>query len=204
MRIFASVGTGLEPFDRFVTALDEAVGVAGIPVEGVCQTGTSRRKSAVLANRAFVTRSEFSHLAASADVLICHAGVGAIRTALAARKVPCVMPRLRRHGEVLNDHQLDVVRELETRGLVRPFADARELARLLTQHCAELRHGAPPPIQTGTIPACLRQAIRGDASPRGAGRFSRILLRGLASAAPPLRALRLMARPDTTPVPVRE
>jgi UDP-N-acetylglucosamine transferase subunit ALG13 len=50
-------------------------------------------------------------------VVISHAGVGAALTALRAGKHPILMPRLATHHEHVDDHQLQVARELERRGL---------------------------------------------------------------------------------------
>lgn len=47
-----------------------------------------------------------------ADKIVSHAGVGTILCATRAGHVPVVMPRLRRHGETVDDHQLDLARAL--------------------------------------------------------------------------------------------
>lgn len=50
--------------------------------------------------------------------VICHAGVGTIMTVLANGTTPVVISRLARYGEHVDDHQLQIAREFQARGMV--------------------------------------------------------------------------------------
>jgi UDP-N-acetylglucosamine transferase subunit ALG13 len=63
----------------------------------------------------------------SADVVVAHAGVGTAITALSAGKCPVLLPRRKRHGEHVDDHQVDIARALGSRGLA-VVADADEVS----------------------------------------------------------------------------
>ncbi len=52
-----------------------------------------------------------------ADVVVAHSGTGAALTALDAGLCPVLVPRLAAHGEHVDDHQLQVAAELDSRGL---------------------------------------------------------------------------------------
>lgn len=52
-----------------------------------------------------------------ADVVIAHAGVGTALTAMLSGRSPILVPRLRTHGEHIDDHQLEIAAELGSRGL---------------------------------------------------------------------------------------
>lgn len=52
------------------------------------------------------------------DVVVTHAGVGSILTALRAGRRPIVLPRRAELGEVVDDHQVQLTAGLEERGLV--------------------------------------------------------------------------------------
>ena len=54
---------------------------------------------------------------AAADLVIAHAGVGSALTALDQGRAPVLLPRLHRFDEMVDDHQLMIAAELESRGL---------------------------------------------------------------------------------------
>ena len=86
---------------------------------------------------------------AAADVVIAHAGVGAALEALDGGRRPLLVPRLQRHGEHVDDHQLEVARELGARGL----ALVRAPEELSADALAEAARGGaaavldPPPLE---------------------------------------------------------
>jgi UDP-N-acetylglucosamine--N-acetylmuramyl-(pentapeptide) pyrophosphoryl-undecaprenol N-acetylglucosamine transferase len=85
----------------------------------------------------------------AADAVVVHAGVGAALEALDAGRRPLLVPRLRRFGEHVDDHQLQVARELERRDL----AMVRDAAALSAADLTEAAAGGvtvaadPPPLE---------------------------------------------------------
>lgn len=69
---------------------------------------------------------------ARAKSIVCHAGVGTIITALRAGHTPVVVPRQARHGEHVDDHQLDIATRFAERGLIRCVTSEIDLAPLFT------------------------------------------------------------------------
>jgi hypothetical protein len=108
LRVALSVGT-LFPFPRLVERL-----AAALPPDAervLWQTGDAG--SGVESTSPREVRSAFR----AADVVIAHAGVGAALEALDAGRRPLLVPRRRRFGEHVDDHQLQVAGELQRRGL---------------------------------------------------------------------------------------
>ena len=68
-----------------------------------------------------------------ADVMICHGGPGSIADAWARGLVPIVVPRLRRFGEVVDDHQVDFCRKLAGLGRIRLAQAPDALAEFLDE-----------------------------------------------------------------------
>ena len=61
---------------------------------------------------------------AEADLVIAHAGVGSALTALDQGRAPVLLPRLKEYGEMVDDHQLMIAAELQSRGpRHQPFPD---------------------------------------------------------------------------------
>lgn len=65
-----------------------------------------------------VPAAEMRQALAEADVVISHAGVGSALAAMQAGKRAVYVPRRRLHGEHVDDHQVEMARELEGRKLV--------------------------------------------------------------------------------------
>lgn len=63
-----------------------------------------------------------------ARVVVTHAGVGSIMVALAERLRPVVVPRLRRFGEAVDDHQLTFGQHFARAGLVTLVEDPELLS----------------------------------------------------------------------------
>jgi UDP-N-acetylglucosamine transferase subunit ALG13 len=110
--IFLTVGTSF-PFDRLVKAVDSVIDRALIEEEIFAQIGTGGFKPKHMKYVDMLNKEEFDICFRKASGLISHAGMGSITMALENNKPMLVMPRLRRHGEVVNDHQLDIVKKFE-------------------------------------------------------------------------------------------
>jgi beta-1,4-N-acetylglucosaminyltransferase len=111
--IFATVGSTQIPFARLIRALDRLPGEA-LSV----QHGPVPPPSAAAEMRDFMEFPEVVQRMEGADVVVCHAGAGSILCALRAGHTPVVVPRLKRYGETVDDHQLELARALAGEGRV--------------------------------------------------------------------------------------
>jgi len=98
-----------------------------------------------------------------ADLVISHAGVGSIMCALQAGHVPIVFPRLKRHGETVDDHQLELALALAERGTVLIATTPDEL-RVAVESAP--RRGARRTLHGEGLNAAVRAAIRGESGRR--------------------------------------
>ena len=113
--IFLTVGTQF-PFDRLVKAVDKAAGTNGFDEQIVAQIGESSYCPENFEAVTSVEKAIFDQYFSRADGIISHAGMGTITMALDHRKPLLVMPRLKKYGEVVNDHQLAIARKFEKLG----------------------------------------------------------------------------------------
>jgi UDP-N-acetylglucosamine transferase subunit ALG13 len=120
--ILVTIGTS-DPFDRLLAA------VARLPTgeEIVAQCGGSTVRPANARCVSFLGFDELNALVTSARIVITHAGAGSVLTALAAGRRPVVVPRLRRYGEAVDDHQVEFGRSLAVAGLVTMVEDPMDL-----------------------------------------------------------------------------
>lgn len=108
--IFATVGTQL-PFDRLLRALDTWAAMhPQVPV--IAQTGRSAATFRHLQTCAHLDQRAFADTFAAARVVVAHAGMGTILTALDLGKPLILMPRRADLGEHRNDHQRDTAAEM--------------------------------------------------------------------------------------------
>lgn len=126
------------------------------------QTGSTDTSGLDLEARERIPAAEMARAIRSADVVVAHAGTGIALMALENGKCPVLVPRRRRHGEHVDDHQLTIAMELSLRDLaVSRDADRLKLEDL--QHAAARRVvkvADPPPLQI--IPAPARATAGGS------------------------------------------
>jgi UDP-N-acetylglucosamine transferase subunit ALG13 len=124
--IFVTIGTS-EPFNRLLVAVERLEASE----EVVAQVGTSTHCPAGARCFDFLPFEQTLDYMRAARVVVCHAGVGSVLSALTVGRVPVVMPRLRRHGEAVDDHQLPFARRLSAEGLVVSVEDEGQLGEAL-------------------------------------------------------------------------
>lgn len=127
--IFVTVGSDL-PFDRLVKAVDGWAGAAGRH-DVFAQIGKTSYRPTHIAFENFLEPPEFQRRMSEARVVVAHAGMGTILTALQLEKPILVVPRRLDLREVRNDHQTATCRHLAARGLVRVALDEHELVAAL-------------------------------------------------------------------------
>lgn len=112
--ILVSTGTNGAAFDRLL----QAVPAEAIDEELVVQRGPSALAPSNANCVDYLAYDEYLDLVRRARVVITHAGVGSVLSALMEGKRPLVMPRRARFGEAVDDHQVEFARRLAERGLV--------------------------------------------------------------------------------------
>jgi UDP-N-acetylglucosamine transferase subunit ALG13 len=122
--IFVSVGTNEAPFDRLLRAVDR------LPEDEVvvAQCGSSSHRPSRASCVDFLPFDALVEHVRAADTVVTHAGAGSVIVALLNGKRPVVVPRLRRFGEAVDDHQLQFAEHLAERGLVTVVQDPDRLA----------------------------------------------------------------------------
>jgi UDP-N-acetylglucosamine transferase subunit ALG13 len=124
--IFVTVGTNEAPFCRLLGAVGEQAFNEAL----VVQHGPSPVHPPGAECFAFLPYPTLVEYAREARVVICHAGVGSVLVAIRAGKRPIVVPRLRRYGEAVDDHQVGFARRLHREGVVELAEDADRLSEL--------------------------------------------------------------------------
>lgn len=127
--IVVTVGTNEARFDRLLRAVAEL----DVDEPLFVQHGPSDVRPPNAECVDYLSFAELVERLRRARVVVTHAGVGSVVSALSAGKVPIVVPRLRRFGEAVDDHQVPFGRLLERQQLVRFVEDPARLAAAVAE-----------------------------------------------------------------------
>ncbi len=114
--IFATVGSQ-EPFDRLIRAVDEW-GRLHPRIDIFAQIGNSDFRPKHVDYTKFLEPAEFNRVMRAAKVIVAHAGMGSIISALELGKPIVVMPRHGALRETRNDHQVATAKRFGAQGRV--------------------------------------------------------------------------------------
>jgi UDP-N-acetylglucosamine transferase subunit ALG13 len=131
--IFVTVGTHERGFDRLVKAVDDLIGSGKIKEKVTIQTGYTEYIPKNCDSFKFTDYDNIVELCKKASIIISHGGVGSIITPLELGRPVIVVPRLKRFNEHTNDHQLQIVKELERQGKIIPVYDIKNLENALEE-----------------------------------------------------------------------
>lgn len=120
------------PFDRLVRVVDDwAARSPGVNLFG--QIGPAQYEPSQFAWTRFVEGSAFLDRMRRSSVIVAHAGMGTILTALEIGKPILLFPRRGELRETRNDHQVSTARQFANRPGVYVAFDEQELVERLNQ-----------------------------------------------------------------------
>ncbi len=124
--ILVTVGTHNQGFDRLIEPMDLLA--AQLDEQVVMQVGSSSYQPEHAKSFKFTSSAEMARLTDQARMLVMHAAAGSIILALKLSKPLVLVPRLKRYGEVMDDHQQQLAAALEARGqaasVIEPSVEA--------------------------------------------------------------------------------
>ncbi len=138
--IFVVVGTQ-EPFDRLIKIVDEWAVQSGYN-DIIAQVSNANYLPANFKHFDFLPTDKFDELFKKAEIIVGHAGMGTIISAMHYQKPIIVMPRLAKFREHRNDHQLATAKSFSQLGYVRSVYSKDELIVALNER--NLLKPAPP------------------------------------------------------------
>lgn len=146
------------PFDRLVSAVDRWAKERGRD-DVFAQIAESESPPSHVAHVRFLSPREYEERSAKATLLVAHAGMGTILTALELGKPIVVMPRRGDLAETRNDHQVATAKFFAERGSVRAVYSEIELIRVLD----DPETLDPPKAIAKHAPPALLESLRGFA-----------------------------------------
>jgi UDP-N-acetylglucosamine transferase subunit ALG13 len=126
--IFVTVGTQL-PFDRLIRLVENWAKKSGENV--IAQIGESEFESEIITCIEHLKPEEFTEYIKSCRLIVSHAGMGTILTALQFEKPLVIFPRRVEFKEHRNDHQLATFKSFRGKKGVYAVQTAEELNAVL-------------------------------------------------------------------------
>ena len=133
--IFVTVGTHEQPFDRLIQYIDGLKGEGTLSEEVVLQTGYSGYEPQFCQWNQFFPYSEMQAQIQEAHIIVTHGGPSSFIPALRLGKIPVVVPRQKKFGEHVNDHQVKFCKAVSKRdGNLIVVEEIDDLKRVLLEY----------------------------------------------------------------------
>lgn len=135
--IFVTVGTHEQPFNRLIQAVDELKSENVIPTEEqvFIQVGYSTYEPQYCEWTKLLPYKDMQQYIQEARIVITHGGPSSFLAPLQYGKIPIVVPRRMEHGEHVNNHQVDFVRNVaDYLGNIIVVENKTELAKAIRNY----------------------------------------------------------------------
>jgi UDP-N-acetylglucosamine transferase subunit ALG13 len=163
VRILVTVGTEL-PFDRLVSAVERWAVDAGVADSVLAQVGETEHPPSRIAWTRILEGPEFHDYFEQAELVVSHAGMGTVISALQLGRPLLVMPRLYSLGEHRNDHQMATAVRLAEQERADVAMDESELVERLEARDITPR-GPIGPWAEGALLDAVSRALRPSGEP---------------------------------------
>ena len=110
--IFVTVGTHEQQFDRLIKEVDRLKKENLIQDEVFIQTGYSNYIPKYCEWEKIISYEKMNQMIEESDIIITHGGPATFMGVIAKGKVPIVVPRQKKFGEHVNDHQMEFVEKV--------------------------------------------------------------------------------------------
>lgn len=130
--ILVLLGTFPTAFKRPLLEIEKLCEDGTISEEIIVQNGYTAIESKYQILRPFIAPDELAALYNKARVIITHAGTGSIIKGLKLHKKVIAIPRLSKYGEVVDDHQLEILNEFAKMNYIMPWYENVQLKSILS------------------------------------------------------------------------
>ena len=116
--VFVTLGTQAKDFSRCLKMIEALVKDKVITEPVFAQTGHTKYQPEEIECVRFISEKEYNERISEARIVISHAGTGALFSSIAQGKKVIAIARLSKYGEMVNDHQTEIVKKLSEGGYI--------------------------------------------------------------------------------------
>ncbi len=125
------LGTQNNDFHRLLDEVEKNIKNGNIKDEVIVQAGFTKYESKYMKIFDLISKEMLEDLVKKAELVITHAGVGSIEMALEQNKKVIAVPRLKKYGEHVNDHQKDIEEKFSKSGYIVGIDDVTKLSNAI-------------------------------------------------------------------------
>ncbi|MBD3627948.1 PssE/Cps14G family polysaccharide biosynthesis glycosyltransferase [Cyclobacterium sp.] len=129
--ILVLLGTFPTQFERPLVAIDSLCREGIIREKVIVQNGFTEFPSQYLSYKPFLPVEELDQLYKEARIIISHAGSGSLLKGLKMGKKIIAIPRMPKYGEVVDEHQMEILSEFEKENYLLGWRESDDLKELL-------------------------------------------------------------------------
>ena len=131
--ILVLLGTQNNDFHRLLDEVEKNIDNGNITEEVVVQAGFTKYNSDKMKIFDLTSKDNLNRLIEQANLVITHAGVGSIEMSLEKGKKIIAVPRKKKYGEHVNDHQIDIEEEFNEEGFLIGIDEVNDLGLALNK-----------------------------------------------------------------------
>lgn len=129
--ILVLLGTQDKAFNRLLDVIQDQINKGNIKDKVIVQAGCTKFESKDMEIFDLIPTDKFKELVKEADLIITHGGVGSIMEGIKNGKKIIAAPRLKQYNEHVNDHQLQIIEEFDSKGYIIPLYDLNKIDEAL-------------------------------------------------------------------------
>ena len=131
--IIVLLGTFPTAFKRPLIEIEKLCKKGLITEEVIVQSGHTQFDSEYMKMRPFISPDELTELYKQARVVITQAGTGSLIKGMKLNKKIIAIPRLAKYGEVVDDHQEEILHEFTKLNHILPWTEDVALEEVLSK-----------------------------------------------------------------------
>ena len=131
--IIVLLGTFPTEFKRPLIEIDRLCKARVIAEQVIVQSGHTQFDSEYLEMRPFIDPDELTELYKKARIVITQAGTGSLIKGMKLHKKMIAIPRLAKYGEVVDDHQEEILQEFTKHNYILPWTESMTLEDVLVK-----------------------------------------------------------------------
>lgn len=125
--VLVLLGTQANDFSRLLKEIEKLIIDGTIKEEVIVQAGSTKYESKYMKQFDMIAKEEIEDLKKQANYIITHGGVGSIVSCIKMGKKVVAVPRLAKYSEHVNNHQIQIIENMQQKGYIEGVIDIEEL-----------------------------------------------------------------------------
>lgn len=131
--ILVLLGTQNNSFHRLLEEIEKNIQNGNITDKVIVQAGFTKYESDKMEIFSMIPKEELDKLIDEASLVISHGGVGSMMSAIRKGKKVIAVPRQKKYGEHVNDHQIEIIETFKKQGIIIGINQVSQLSHALKE-----------------------------------------------------------------------